>query len=1230
MSTQQESTFKKTEFKKPAPMPTNYTGVSLKLASPEQILDWSWGEVTKPETINYRTQRPEKHGLFDERIFGPVEDYECSCKKYRGIRYKGITCEKCGVEVTRAIVRRERMGHIDLCVPVSHIWFLRGVPSRIAMILGITASSVEKVIYFAGYIVTKVSEADRARILSELDTEFKTKLKALQNEAARDALKLKMEETKKEIDSIQQGVVLDESNFHKFSIKYSTLFEARIGAEAIYDLFKQLDLPKLADELEERYTKAGAMERAKLDKRLALIRGMINSGVRPEWLFLTRIPVVPPAIRPMVALEGGRHASSDLNDLYRRVINRNNRLKKLIDIQAPDVILRNEKRIMQEAVDALIDNSIRHGGGAYSVMSQAQRRPLKSLSDYLKSKQGYFRQNLLGKRVDYSGRSVIVIGPELALDQCGLPKHMALELFRPFVIAELLKQELAYNIRGAGRLIEDGVPEVWAILEDIIKQKHVLLNRAPTLHRQGIQAFRPVLIEGNAIQVHPLVCRAFNADFDGDQMAVHVPLSEEAQLEARTIISANKNILKPGSSEPVVSEKLLDMALGAYWMTKIIDGAKGEGKYFSSPNDAINAYDYGLIDFRAKVKVLATDTPKYAQYENQLFETSVGRLLFNSVLPSDHPFINDVVVQKTLFQIIIDIIDDRGAEAVPAIVDKLKKFGFKYATVSGTTWGIDEVVVPEQKAAIIDASQAEVQEIIDHYDEGLLSREERRRMITEVWHRAKTEIEKILPETLDENGSAYEMWKSGARGSLGQIAQMAGMKGLIVNTRGETLEFPVLSSMKEGMTPIEYFNTTHGSRKGLADTALQTAKAGYLTRRLFVVAQDAIVTEEDCKTKAGTKISRISASGIEISFAKAIKGRILAEDAVDTKGNVIFKKGHLLSRRDAIAVEETTCENVVVRSPMTCKTLRGVCQKCYGIDLTTNELVDIGEAVGTVAAQAIGEPGTQLTMNTKHAGGAASVGGDVTQGLPRVEEVFEKRQPKIPAVVCKYDGVVTDIRREGREQVIVVAPDMTATGAPKKKDATEYEVHARRVVAVSKGDSVTKGQLLTDGSALLPELFKFGGQEITQDYIISEVNKIYELQGVTIARKHIELIVKQMMSRMKITSRGESRFTNGEIVEEWILVEENEKLKEQGKETAKGERLILGITETSLSRKSFLSAASFQNTTRVLINAAVRGSEDNLAGLMENVIIGKLIPAGTGFEGSEKYEMIKDLQAHRD
>ncbi len=1211
------------------PMHTPFDSVHLKLASPERILEWSHGEITKPETINYRTQRPEKHGLFDERIFGPVEDYECACKKYRGIRYKGIVCEKCGVEVTRAIVRRERMGHIDLCVPVSHIWFLRGVPSRIALILGLSAADVEKVIYFAGYIITKVREEERQRLLKELETEFKSKFKDLTNDKGREELKERFDEMKKEIDGIIEGIVLDEMHYHKFSMRYSTLFDAAIGAEAVFNIFSKVDMEKLEKELSEKRETAGAAERAKLDKRLSLIRSMIQAGVRPEWMFLNRIPVIPPALRPMVALEGGRHASSDLNDLYRRVINRNNRLKKLLDIKAPDVILRNEKRILQEAVDALIDNSIRHGNTAYSVMSQAQRRPLKSLSDYLKSKQGYFRQNLLGKRVDYSGRSVIVIGPDMKLDQCGLPKHMALELFRPFVISELLRQELAYNIRGAGRLIEDGVPEVWAILENVIKDKHVLLNRAPTLHRQGIQAFRPVLIEGNAIQIHPLVCRAFNADFDGDQMAVHVPLSPEAQLEAKEIISANKNILKPGSGDPVVSEKLLDMALGCYWMTKVVDGAHGEGNFFPSPNAAITAHDFGAVDFRAKIKVKATDTEKYAQFENGVFETTVGRLLFNSALPKRFGFINDVVTQRSLFAIVIDVIDNEGVDAVPEIIDKIKRLGFMYATKSGVTWGIDDVIVPPEKQTILDKARADEQVVHDHFSEGLLSRDERRRLIVEIWHRAKTDLEKVIPKTLDPMGSVHDMWQSGARGSLGQIAQMAGMKGLIVNTRGETIEFPVLSSMKEGLSPIEYFNTTHGSRKGLADTALQTAKAGYLTRRLFDVAQDAIVMEADCGAKHGVRIGRLSASGIEIAFSRAIRGRVVAEDIV-VGSETLYTRGHLISRTDALSIEQNKAiESVVVRSPMTCKTLRGVCQQCYGIDLTSNRLVDLGEAVGTVAAQAIGEPGTQLTMNTKHAGGAASVGGDVTQGLPRVEEVFEKRLPKIPAVVSMVDGTVSEIRTEGRDKTVIILPD-NGTKATKskarKKDPNEYPIHYRRTVMVSVGDTVKKGQLITDGSADLTDVFKYGGEEHVQDYVITETSRIYELQGVQIARKHIELIVKQMLSRMRVLEAGDGPYTVGDVVEEWNIEEANRTLKAEGKELIKAQKLILGITEVSLSRKSFLSAASFQNTTRVLIGAAVRGSVDSLSGLKENVIIGRLIPAGTGFVGSHKQEMVTTVQ----
>lgn len=1202
----------------------NFSSLVVKLASPDIILDWSHGEVTKPETINYRTQRPEKYGLFDERIFGPVEDYECSCKKYRGIRYRGIVCEKCGVEVTRSIVRRERMGHIDLCVPVSHIWFLRGVPSRIATLLGIPTAAVEKVIYFAGYIVTKVSEEERARLLKEVDTEFTSKVKSLESEAAKDDLKQRLETVRDEIASITLGTVLDEVQYHRYSMKYSTMFEARIGAEAIYNLFKGLNMEKMRDDLSERLIKAGAMERAKITKRLSLVTGMINAGVRPEWMFLTRLPVIPPASRPMVALEGGRHASSDLNDLYRRVINRNNRLSKMMAIGAPEVILRNEKRILQEAVDSLIDNSIRHSNGQYA-MSAAQRRPLKSLSDYIKSKQGYFRQNLLGKRVDYSGRSVIVVGPDLALDQCGLPKHMALELFRPFIIAKLLTRELAYNVRGAGRLIEEGVPEVWAILEEVINGRYVLLNRAPTLHRQSIQAFRPVLIEGNAIQVHPLVCRAFNADFDGDQMAVHVPLSEEAQWEAREIISARKNILKPGSGDPVVSEKLLDMALGVFWMTKVVEGAHGEGKFFSSPNEAITAHDFGAVDLRARVKVLPTTTVKYAQFEGKPFETTVGRLLLNATLPSELPYLNDTVTQKTLFAIILDVIDHQGSDAVAPIVDKIKSFGFLYATKSGVTWGIDDVKVPAGKPAILDKANAEEVNVREHYNEGLLSLDERKRMIIGIWHKAKSELEGILPETLDQQGSVYDMWKSGARGSMGQIAQMAGMKGLIANAKGETIEFPVKSSMKEGLSPIEYFITTHGSRKGLADTALQTAKAGYLTRRLFVVAQDAIVIEEDCGTKRGTTIGRVSASGIPVPFARSIRGRILVTDAATKDGTVLFKKAHLLSRADAQKIELSDIQTVEVRSPMACKTLGGVCRHCYGIDLTTNKMVEIGEAVGTVAAQAIGEPGTQLTMNTKHAGGTASVGGDVTQGLPRVEEIFEKRQPKIPAVVSTCVGLVVEIRNEGKEKIIVVAPDMTAKGAPKKKDNIEYAVHWRRTVSVVAGETVASGQLLTDGSAHLPDVFKYGGESNAQEYIISEINKIYELQGVSIARKHIELIVKQMMSRVKITHTGDGPFSRGDVVEEWVMLEANEKLATEGKDAARGERLILGITETSLTRKSFLSAASFQNTTRVLINAAVRGLEDNLSGLMENVIIGRLIPAGTGYPGSEKHTTVTAL-----
>ncbi len=1219
--------------KKPPFTPRDtWNGLRLSLASPERILDWSHGEVTKPETINYRTQRSEKHGLFDEKIFGPEKDYECYCGKYKGIRYKGIVCDKCGVEITRSIVRRERMAHIELCTPVAHIWFLRSVPSRMATVIGASAADIEKVVYFAGYIITKVNEDIKKRMLSELESEYKTKHGGAKDDDEREKLKERMTKAKAEIESAVVGKVLDELAYHRFSVKYGGLFEARIGAEAIYDIFRNLDLKELESVLKVKYETAGAAEREKLAKRLALIAGMIAAGVRPDWMFLTRIPVIPPALRPMVALEGGRHATSDVNDLYRRVINRNNRLKKLLDIHAPEVILRNEKRILQEAVDALLDNSIRKSGASGGAMTPAQRRPLKSLADYLKGKQGYFRQNLLGKRVDYSGRSVIVVGPSLELDECGLPKHMALELFRPFVIAGLLSRELAFNIRGAGRLIEDGVPEVWEILEDAIAGKYVLLNRAPTLHRQGIQAFRPRLVEGDAIQLHPLVCNAFNADFDGDQMAVHVPLSEEAQWEAREVMSANKNILKPGSGEMIVlTGKPLDIVLGVYWLTKMVEGAKGEGDHFASPNAAILAYEFGALDMRAKVNVLPTpEKDKYAHMEGKMFETTVGRLMFNTVLPSDYEFVNETVTKKVLSRIANDCGIRYGLDAVPSIVNKVKRFGFEYATRSGVTWSIDDVSAPEGKQELITTAQQKVQKIEEDFNNGLLSHDEKRRMVIEVWQGTKSEVEKLVAENLDPMGSVSDMVTSGARGSLGQLNQMAGMKGLIQNTAGETIEVPILSSMVDGLNPVEYFMSTHGARKGLTDTALGTAKAGYLTRRLFDVAQDSIVTEVDCGTKRGVAINRISASGIKTNYADAVQGRVLADDARDSSGATVFKNGHYISQEDAETLNDSSAEVITVRSPMSCETRYGVCQKCYGMDLTTHEMVDLGEAVGTVAAQAIGEPGTQLTMRTFHSGGVASVGGDITQGLPRVEEIFEKRSPKTPAVVSKTEGVVTEIKEEGKEKIIVVAPaEGEKVRGKKEGDMIEYLAAYPRVPLVKEGDTVCRGQLLSDGSADLDVLFEYAGSTTVQEYIIAEASKIYELQGSPVSRKHLEVIVKQMFSRVKITDAGDTDYSLGNVVEDWEYAEAIRRAEAEGKLAPKAKDIVLGIKESALSRRSFLSAASFEQTTKILINASLKGSVDRLRGLKENVILGRLIPAGTGFAGSKKHAAIKKLQDER-
>ncbi len=1209
----------------------NFNVISIKIASPETIDRWSFGEVTKPETINYRTQRSERGGLFDEKIFGPDKDYECYCGKYRGIRYKGIVCEKCGVEITRSIVRRERMGHIELATPLSHIWFLRGTPSRLAVIMGIPVTDLEKVIYFAGYIITKVAEGEKARILKEIENEFKNKVKSVSDEKTKEALKEMATNARKEVEAIAEGKVLDEVAFHKFSIKYGAAFEAGIGGEVIYELLKKVNFHDLEKKLVADLEKAGAADREKINKRLSLIRSMITSGNRPEWMFLTKIPVIPPALRPMVPLDGGRFATSDINDLYRRVINRNNRLLKLKEIGAPEVILRNEKRILQEAVDALIDNNIRHGNALFSAMGGAQKRPLKSLADNLKGKKGLFRSNLLGKRVDYSGRSVIVIGPDLKLDECGLPKHMALELFRPFVISDLLKKELAYNIRGAGRLIDDGVPEVWAILEEVIKGKYVLLNRAPTLHRLGIQAFKPILIEGNAIQVHPLICAAFNADFDGDQMAVHVPLSVEAQAEAREIIASDKNILKPGNGDPTISAKLLDIVLGTYWMTKIVEGAKGEGKYFQSPNSAITAFDFGIVDLRTKIKVLPSEKKggRYEGFGGKVFETTVGRLFFNSILPDNYPYINGEIDKKQLVKIIDDLIIENGPDKVAPIVDKIKKFGFKYATYSGITWGIDDIKVPKEKEGIISKGNEKLLEIQGQYAEGLLTEEERIRKSVEIWQEAKGNIEKHIPNAFNKNNPVYDMWKSGARGSLASIAQMCGMKGMITNVLGETIEFPVINSYTEGLTPMEYFITTYGSRKGMTDTALNTAKAGYLTRRLFDVAQDIIITETDCGTKDGIVIDRNAGMDTGSSVEKKIRGRVIADDIKDSSGKISFKKGHLLTKEDSQKIEGSDIEKIVVRSPLSCKTLHGICAKCYGMDLGRGTLIDLGEAVGTLAAQAIGEPGTQLTMRTFHAGGVSSVGGDITQGLPRVEEIFEKRKPKNPAVVATVNGHVTSVKDFGTEKVITVIPEIEDKGKSKKSGEVEYKFNPKRIALVRTGDKVKSGDLLTDGSADIDEIFENGGKEKAMEYIITEVSKPYELQGEAVARKHIEIIVKQMFSKKVVTNSGSSNYSVGDIIDELDYVNENKEIKASKGEAMEVKQEVMGITESSLSRRSFLSAASFQNTMRILINASVRGIKDDLKGLKENVIIGRVIPAGTGFEGSKKYELIKEIQKEK-
>ena len=1175
---------------------SDFKAIILKLASPEEILEWSHGEVTKPETINYRTQRAEKDGLFCEKIFGPEKDWECYCGKYRRIRYKGIICDKCGVEVTKSLVRRERMGHIELAVPVSHIWFLRGIPSKMGLILDRSIQELERVIYFAGYVVTKINEEERKKVIEEIKKEYKQKLKGLTN-AEMVSLKGQRDRTIRQIRSLYLHQIISEIDYRDASVKYGQVFEAGTGAETLRNIFEKTNLESLAKELKSQGKKANPAAKGKIRKRLRLINGMIRAKINPEWMFLTVLPVLPPDLRPMVQLDGGRYATSDVNDLYRRVINRNNRLKRLIELNAPEVICRNEKRMLQEAVDALIDNSSRRGQVMVAA-STGQKRVLKSLADFLKGKQGRFRQNLLGKRVDYSGRSVIVVGPELKLGQCGLPKYMALELFKPFVINKLVEQGLAHNVRGAGRLIEEEIDEVWAILEDVTKNRCVLLNRAPTLHRLGIQAFQPVLVEGSAIQLHPLVCQAFNADFDGDQMAVHLPLSDEAQNEAKTIMLSSNNLLKPATGVPV-SVPSKDMVLGCYWMTRIRDGLLGEGKIFVNRSEALLAKTLGYVHLKARIKVRMED--------GELVETSIGRIIFNESIPNGMDFINQTMRAKDLRKLISEVIDKFGIKEAAKILDKIKRMGFKYATTSGISWGMDDIEVPKEKGQWLKEVHQYLDQVQDQYDNGLLTDGERKSRVIEIWNTLTEKIAQKIPETLDPYGSVFNIFDSKARGSLEQLRQISGMKGLVVNPTGQIIELPIRNSYKEGLSVLEYFISTHGGRKGMADTALKTATAGYLTRRLVDVCQDVVVRQDDCGDKKGIYIYREDEEDMGNSLALRITGRISLEKVMNGK-EVVAKTGQLIDKETAQKIDETGINKLNVRSTISCRSIDGICQKCYGYDLGRNELIKMGEAIGIVTAQAIGEPGTQLTLRTFHTGGVAG-GEDITQGLPRVEEIFEARLPKGKAIISEVNGQVSQIIERNAKKIIQVEIELPN----KKKKTIEYVFPSGTMLRVDKGDLISKGQQLNEGHIDLKDLFRVADREAVQRYIIREVQKIYTFAGENINDKHIEMIIRQMFSRLKVITPGGTNLLAGEMIEWSRFQKENKKMAKKSGEKATAETLLLGVTKVSLTTESFLSAASFIETTRVLIDAAIAGKRDNLKGLKENVIIGKLIPAGTGY-----------------
>ena len=1170
------------ETKQEVYQPMTFDAIRIGLASPEKIREWSRGEVLKPETINYRTLKPEKDGLFCERIFGPSKDWECHCGKYKKIRYKGVVCDRCGVEVTKSSVRRERMGHIELAAPVSHIWYFKGIPSRMGLILDLSPRVLEKVLYFASYIVLDKGESD-----------------------------------------LEYKQVLSEKEYQDAKETWGNKFRVGMGAEAIKELLLAIDLEKEAVELKTGLKESSGQKRARIIKRLEVVEAFRESGNQPSWMIMDAIPVIPPDLRPMVQLDGGRFATSDLNDLYRRIINRNNRLKRLLELGAPDIIVRNEKRMLQEAVDALIDN-----GRRGRPVTGPGNRALKSLSDMLKGKSGRFRQNLLGKRVDYSGRSVIVVGPELKIYQCGLPKEMAIELFKPFVMRELVERGISQNIKNAKKLVERLDTQVWDVLEDVIKEHPVMLNRAPTLHRLGIQAFEPILVEGKAIKLHPLVCTAFNADFDGDQMAVHLPLSVEAQAECRFLLLSPNNLLKPSDGGPVAVPSQ-DMVLGIYYLTQERPGAVGEGKFFKSVNEAILAYENKACTLHSRIKVRITKTNAQGEEITGIVESTLGRFLFNEILPQDLGYVDRTkpenfllpevdfhVGKKQLKQILEKVINTHGASVTAEVLDHIKATGYKYSTRAAMTVSISDMTVPAQKKEMLDEAQATVDKISQNYRRGLITEEERYRAVVETWNETDKKLTEVLLAGLDKYNNIFMMADSGARGSNQQIKQLAGMRGLMADTTGRTIELPIKSNFREGLDVLEYFMSAHGARKGLSDTALRTADSGYLTRRMVDVSQDLIIREVDCMegkdTIPGMWVSAFMDGKETIENLKdRITGRYSCEEIKDRDGNVIVKPNHMITPSRAakilsVGVDEKgePIEKVKIRTILTCRSHIGICAKCYGANMATGEAVQVGEAVGIIAAQSIGEPGTQLTMRTFHTGGVA--GDDITQGLPRVEELFEARKPKGLAIIAEFGGVAT-IKDTKKKREIVITNEETG-------ESKTYLIPYGSRIKVMDGTVLEAGDELTEGSVNPHDLLKIKGIRAVQDYMLREVQRVYRLQGVDISDKHIEVIVRQMLKKIRIENSGDTEYLPGTLVDVLEYEDLNEELIAEGKEPAEGKQVMLGITKAALATNSFLSAASFQETTKVLTEAAIKGKIDPLIGLKENVIIGKLIPAGTGMK----------------